>query len=245
LTYVGLISIADDDGRLKGNPMLLKSKIYPMDEGMSSSTMEKDLVEIEKVGLIIRYSVNGSAYIQHPNWSIYQKIRNDLYAPSKLPPPDGCNEDVTEPLRKRDDTVTVTKLNLTKHNIDNDQFEQLWKTYPGKAEQKGSKKKAREKLQAKTYPYTFDETMAAFQNYGQYAENVKNGYIKQVTTFLNGDFVDIWKDFNPNMEEDEHSTALMECPECKNQGNSKIWEVPRTIEEPKCKIHPEILLEKV
>ena len=116
LTYIGLISIADDDGRLKGHPALVKSRIYPMDEGISPTTIDKDLDIIAKTGLIHRYSVNGANYVAHPNWRHFQRVRNDLYKPSKFPSPSLRYETVTKPLRNRYAAVTVTQLNLTKLN---------------------------------------------------------------------------------------------------------------------------------
>lgn len=78
--------------------------------------------------------------------------------------------------------------------ITNDQFEELWKFYPGTSEQKGSKLKARKKILAKGYRHSFEQTKKAFNNYGQNSKTVADGFIKHMITFLNSGFVDQWLD---------------------------------------------------
>lgn len=182
LTYIGLISIADDEGRLRGNPALLKSKIYPMDDGITSGTIESDLQAVEGAGLIIRYSVNGAVFIQHPNWEEYQNIRNDLFKPSKWPAADERNETVTKPLRTGNGNVTLTKHNLTKHNLKKT-FDRFWSAYPRKvAKQKCFEIWKRRKLGKK-----IDEILEGLERYKRSEQWTKDGgqFIPNPSTFLN------------------------------------------------------------
>lgn len=78
------------------------------------------------------------------------------------------------------------------NRITDDQFEELWKDYPGDSEQKGSKLKAKKKILARGFKYSFVQTKSAFINYGRNSKKVADGYVKQMTTFLNGDFIGQW-----------------------------------------------------
>lgn len=98
-------------------------------------------------------------------------------------------------------------------NITAKQFEKLWIIYPGKSQQKGSKAQAKTKICRKGYKYSFDETKQAFTLYAQ-SDKVKNGYIKHMTTFLNGDFVGQFLEEIAEEEEGEKKFRYL-CPnEC-------------------------------
>ena len=89
LLYIGTITLADDDGRLKGNSVLLRSQVFPLDEGITSQHVRTWLNEIVKIGLVTFYQSNGEYFIQHPKWEKYQTIRADRKKDSDLPPPLG------------------------------------------------------------------------------------------------------------------------------------------------------------
>lgn len=102
LLFIGLITVSDDDGRLKANSLLLRSQIFPLEDTITQPEIIKWLKEIKKTGLIDLYSVGKEYFIQHPNWHKYQSIRKDLYKPSNLP---------LNPLRKSNEGVTKSHPN--------------------------------------------------------------------------------------------------------------------------------------
>jgi len=91
--YVGLISNADDDGRLEDRTALIRSKIFP-DDDIPLSEIEDALEHLKEVGLIERYTAGEWDIIQHPKWAKYQKINRP--SPSKLPPNADNRESFTE-----------------------------------------------------------------------------------------------------------------------------------------------------
>lgn len=97
LLFIGMVTLADDDGRLIANPAYLRGQVFAFDEDLQISDIKEVRNEIEKNNLIEVYEVDGIEYIQHPNWEKYQVIRGDLYTPSTLPDRNGS---VTKPLRK-------------------------------------------------------------------------------------------------------------------------------------------------
>lgn len=87
LLFVGLITQADDDGRLPGNPRWIASKVYPYDEDISSAAIETWLDELDRVDVIRLYEVAGKTYIWLPSWDSHQTIDKRYYRPSRLPEP--------------------------------------------------------------------------------------------------------------------------------------------------------------
>jgi len=88
LLYIGIITLADDDGRLKGSPHYLRGQIFPYDEDVSASTVEIWRDEIVAQKLITKYEVEGSTFLQHPKWSEYQTLRADRKKVSNIPSSD-------------------------------------------------------------------------------------------------------------------------------------------------------------
>lgn len=87
LLFMGLISNADDDGRLPGHPALLKSMIFPYDYDITPDEVNKWVQSLYKKQIIAIYQVNGQTYIWICNFSKHQSIKKKTE--SKLPaPPD-------------------------------------------------------------------------------------------------------------------------------------------------------------
>ena len=83
LMFVGMISTADDEGRLKGAALCLKLTVFPGDAVELQQVAEwRD--EVVAGGLANRYQVEGTELLWMPNWHKHQHV-NRAY-PSKLPP---------------------------------------------------------------------------------------------------------------------------------------------------------------
>lgn len=86
LLYIGMITLGDDEGRLRGEARYLRAHIFPYG-GVSDARVEKMRDKIVEVGLIAIYSDKDGTYIRHPNWEKYQTLRQDKLKVSQLPPP--------------------------------------------------------------------------------------------------------------------------------------------------------------
>ncbi len=84
LTYIGLITQADDDGRLEYHPRMLRSRLFLWDDDVTDDTVDGWVAEVEATGMIRRYSRNGNTYVDIPNYPKHQKI--DKPTPSSIPP---------------------------------------------------------------------------------------------------------------------------------------------------------------
>jgi len=83
LTWVGLWTHCDDQGRTKDNARLIKGDVWPLDE-VSLKDIEEDLETLAGHGRIVRYQVNGQRYLEITNWSDHQRIQKPT--PSRIPP---------------------------------------------------------------------------------------------------------------------------------------------------------------
>lgn len=85
LAFIGLWIEADDYGRMKLQPKRLMKRIFPYDR-INLSKFVGYLAELERVGCIRTYEVDGEDYICVPNFSVYQTINR----PSKsiIPAPE-------------------------------------------------------------------------------------------------------------------------------------------------------------
>ena len=83
LVFIGLFSLADDEGRGRCNPVYLKSTLFPYEEGIRSADIDKTLSEISSNMSVIFYSCDGSSYYSLLSWNTFQKI--DRPSESKIP----------------------------------------------------------------------------------------------------------------------------------------------------------------
>lgn len=83
--FVGLITRADDWGRFRAHPALVRSRVFPYDQELELSTIAGWLNELEDRGRIVRYEAEGQSYGYLANWDKHQRIDNA--ARSELPEP--------------------------------------------------------------------------------------------------------------------------------------------------------------
>lgn len=92
IVFIGLFSLADDEGRGRANPVYLKSSLFPYEESMRSADITKTLLEISSNMSVVFYSCDGSDYYSLYNWSDWQKI--DKPTDSKLPAFEENNKEI-------------------------------------------------------------------------------------------------------------------------------------------------------
>jgi hypothetical protein len=88
LLFIGLWNFADDCGRLADSAKSIKAQIFPGDDDVNSENVRGMLDELSSNGLLLKYEVNGKAYLEITGWK-HQKI--DRPQPPKHPPPDSTN----------------------------------------------------------------------------------------------------------------------------------------------------------
>lgn len=84
LTWIGIWTHCDDQGRCKDNVRLIKAAVWPLDE-VSLRDIEEDLDTLAGAGRIVRYESDGQRCLAVVNWDAHQVINRPT--PSKLPAP--------------------------------------------------------------------------------------------------------------------------------------------------------------
>lgn len=86
LIFVGLITTADDYGKLNGEEAIVRSRIFPYDD-ISLEEIEKSLKKLVDERMVQRYEVDGNKYIKIIKWDEYQTFRGCHKAKSCIPDP--------------------------------------------------------------------------------------------------------------------------------------------------------------
>lgn len=94
LAFTWLITFADCEGRVHGDPALLRSLLFPRRSDITIESMRDFVWEWFLAGLIIWYQDENDMWIYFPNFDRHQSgLRKDREAPSNIPSPPAINED--------------------------------------------------------------------------------------------------------------------------------------------------------
>lgn len=85
IAFIGLWVMGDDFGNQKAETHRLRRRIFPCDD-MSNDEFMSLLCELEEVGCIKGYEVNGELYINVPNFGIYQTVNRPSKSSNPKPP---------------------------------------------------------------------------------------------------------------------------------------------------------------
>ncbi|WP_406412124.1 hypothetical protein OG923_24535 [Streptomyces halstedii] len=85
LTFIGLWTHVDDEGRCIDDARLIKAAVWPLDD-RTAADVEDDLRALTEYSLITRYTLTHRSYIAVTGWAEHQRINRAT--PSKYPAPD-------------------------------------------------------------------------------------------------------------------------------------------------------------
>lgn len=133
LVFLGLISMADDHGRLVDNIKLLDGQLFPNTDDSAREPLET----LASIGRVIRYrATSGQSVVQIVNWERHQKVTH----PGKevLPPPDDAvliqqpPEGLTKVSRDSHETLAPLPSDLVTNDLrpSDRAFEEAWEKYP-------------------------------------------------------------------------------------------------------------------
>ena len=89
--WIHLITYVDDYGRGSADPEILKGFVFPRLKKLRESDIETALRNLERIGSIHIYTIDGEPYLCLPNWGSHQRIQTKM---SKFPsPPTGTHGD--------------------------------------------------------------------------------------------------------------------------------------------------------
>jgi hypothetical protein len=110
LTFIGLWTHVDDEGRCVDDARLIKAAVWPLDD-RTSADIEADLQALSESSLITRYILNRKRYMAVTGWSEHQRINRPT--PSKLPHPELGESVAPEPATCGDEPSPSTHTQLT------------------------------------------------------------------------------------------------------------------------------------
>lgn len=102
LLFVWLITDADDAGRIAGSAKRLAGALYPHDDDVTGTDVDRWLRELCDAGLVRSYWVSGARYIELVGWAEHQRINKP--SPSRLPGPEQADAKRAPSLTCDDDT---------------------------------------------------------------------------------------------------------------------------------------------
>lgn len=106
LAFTWLLTHADREGRTHGDPVVVRSVIFPRQPSISIESMESFIAEWSEVGLINWYEVDGEKYIEFPNFGKHQVgLRKDKEPASSIPQPPEVDGKLTENIRNVGGTI--------------------------------------------------------------------------------------------------------------------------------------------
>jgi hypothetical protein len=87
LCFIGLWTLADRDGRLEDRPARIRAELFPYEPRVSVESMLSDL---EQAGFVVRYEVDGRAFIAIRTFAKHQRPNlrepaSEIPAPSAVP----------------------------------------------------------------------------------------------------------------------------------------------------------------
>jgi hypothetical protein len=109
LAFTWLITLADREGRMFGEPDILLAHLFPRRTDITADMIEQFIYEWADAGFITLYlGSDGDRYIQFVNFERHQHgLRKDREAPSSFDDPASC-EIVAGPRIEPDPTLTYT-----------------------------------------------------------------------------------------------------------------------------------------
>ena len=137
-----LITVADDYGRFPADPRVLLASCFPLKvETLKVDKVEKAWREIEAVGGVKRYKVEGRTYGFFVSWGAHNTPRASK---SKYPPP--ADENICTQMHADAPVVDLRSrsTNTNTHTAPNgggSEFDRFWTVYP-KKRSKGDAEKA-------------------------------------------------------------------------------------------------------
>lgn len=141
IVFIGLFSMADDEGKGRAKAIYVKSILFPYDENIRVADIDKTLEEIGSKMSVTFFIHNENKYYRLDNWKKWQSI--DKPQPSKIPDPifaenvkNACPNSVDIGQTNTPETIeNASSLDAPKpvkerKNLLEQRFSMFWGAYP-------------------------------------------------------------------------------------------------------------------
>lgn len=197
--WVGLITAADDFGRVDARPAILKGRIFPLRERITYKDIGAGIQRLAAKGCVSLYTVDGKPYLWFPTWEEHQRVRD---CKPKYPGPEegemvqisasaaicgnspqlaaSCGLIQSNPIQSESNP----NPNPTRAGSgEEEQFEVFWKAYPRKV----NKQTARKSFSKAIGKVSLETMLCALEKQKRSPQWVrdKGQYIPHPSTWLN------------------------------------------------------------
>lgn len=148
LTFIGLWTHADDEGRCIYDPRLIKAALWPLDD-RTAADVAADVAALTEASLITHYILSERSYLVINTWSEHQRINRP--AASTLPSPDSgqivpltCSDESSlrthggltagKERKGREQGMEGKGVTLVQPAPDSTGFDEFWAAYPKRAD---------------------------------------------------------------------------------------------------------------
>lgn len=145
LTFAGLWTHVDDEGRCINEPRLIKAAVWPLDDDVHVSDVERYVDELAKRGLVTLYTNAARRYLAVTTWAEHQSISRPTASQHPGPDdPDSVIEDSrsphgaliedSSPEGNKEEGIRNKEIPLVAASDDDTEpepkFEDFWQAYP-------------------------------------------------------------------------------------------------------------------
>ncbi|MFF5642099.1 hypothetical protein ACFY8Q_07260 [[Kitasatospora] papulosa] len=110
LTFIGLWTHVDDEGRCVDDARLIKAAVWPLDD-RTAADVEGDLRALTELSLITRYTLTRRSFIAVSGWAEHQRINRPTK--SKYPAPEQGEPAPAPPVTSSDENSPSTHTHLS------------------------------------------------------------------------------------------------------------------------------------
>lgn len=146
-----LITYVDDFGRGSAEPDIVKGFVFPRRKSVTEASIKSALDDLEHMGLIRLYDVDGDSYLYFPNWASHQNVRATT---SKYPAPteentrkhlhtddSNCMQTLSDVPDTRNSVLDTRYSNLDtrsspRQGAECQRFDDFWSSYPRNVKKK-------------------------------------------------------------------------------------------------------------
>lgn len=206
LFFSWVIPHLDRDGRIGGNPEVMKAQVCPLVAGVTPELVRSTLALAAKLDLISVYEVDGETFVEYPKFAQNQQgMRYKREAASEVPensgvspewvrmPPAECNGSKENGSKENGREEKRKENNIVKQDS---AVEQVADHYLGHfPKRKAQAKNCRAKIKARLKEgYTADQLCQAIDNMVENPYNAENGYTNLDLVVRNAAQVDKYLD---------------------------------------------------
>ena len=74
LLFIGLLNFCDDGGVIKSNPLFIKSRVFPLDDDVSKTTIKGWMSKLEAAGIVSNISYKGESFYHIRKFTTHQVV---------------------------------------------------------------------------------------------------------------------------------------------------------------------------